>query len=381
MTEKVTVEITAPVAGIIISLEGRNVGDIINVGEILVKIDTSREKETESTSEEISIINQEEKDDSLFTASTPFKRVQLKKTTESVKNQRTLAAPSIRREARENSIDLHEIQGTGPGGRITREDFNSYSKSASSQISTPVKTSNTGGIERIPLRGLRRTISQAMRNSKDMAAHYTYFEEVDMSALDKLRLNSKQMAEKHDLKKLSYLPLVIKCLIPALKEFPYFNASLDDSKNEIILKKYYNIGIAVNTDQGLIVPVIRNADQKSIWEIAKEIQGLADKARNGKLALDDVSEGTFTITSVGNIGGVMATPIIRHPEVAILGLMRSKLRPVVVEENGNPEIAIRPIMYLSLSIDHRVVDGAVGAMFTNTLIRYMENPGLLLLNE
>ena len=147
------------------------------------------------------------------------------------------------------------------------------------------------------------------------------------------------------------------------------------------MKGDFNIGIAVNTEEGLVVPVIKQADQKTIWELAQEISNLAQKAREGKLELKDVTGGTFTVTSVGNLGGFAATPIIRWPEVAILGLMRSKLRPVVIEEHGTPEIIIRPVMMLSLTIDHRVIDGAVGAMFTNELVHYLENPAMLLLEE
>ncbi|MFX0182046.1 MAG: dihydrolipoamide acetyltransferase family protein [Candidatus Hodarchaeota archaeon] len=382
LTEKVTVEITSPVSGIIVSLEGRNEGDIITVGEILAKIDTEKSIEMSGDIQKAEVI--EVKDDSLFTAAAPFKHVQPKESESRKIDKRALAAPSIRREARERNIDLHKVQGSGPGGRITREDFNMFIKTGDVQPALPKQANSIikGEDSHIPLRGLRRNISKAMRKSKDTATHYTYFEEVDMSALEEIRqkVNSMEFAEKYGIK-LSYIPLVIKCLIPALREFPYLNSSLDDDKDEIILKGDINIGIAVNTDAGLVVPVIKNADQKTIWELAREIVVLADKARTGKLSLDEVTGGTFTITSVGNIGGFAATPIIRWPEVAILGLMRKKLRPVVIENYGKPEIAIRPVMMLSLTIDHRVVDGAVAAMFTNTLTKYMENPALLLFNE
>lgn len=382
LTEKVTVEITSPVAGIVVSLEGRNEGDIITVGEILAKIDTEKSPELREDVPKAEVMN--EKDDSLFTATIPFKRIQPKESESRINNERPLAAPSIRREARERGIDLHKVLGSGPGGRITRKDFNMFIKAGDVQpaLSTMKRSIIKGEDTHVPLRGLRRNISKAMRKSKETAAHYTYFEEVDMSALEELRqkVNSMDFVEKYGVK-LSYIPLVIKCLIPALREFPYLNSSLDDDKGEIVLKGDINIGIAVNTDAGLVVPVIKNADQKTIWELAREIVELADKARSGKLSLDEVTGGTFTITSVGNIGGFAATPIIRWPEVAIVGLMRNKLRPVVIENYGKPEIAIRPVMMLSLTIDHRVVDGAVAAMFTNTLTRYMENPALLLFNK
>jgi pyruvate dehydrogenase E2 component (dihydrolipoamide acetyltransferase) len=383
ITEKVTVEITAPVAGTILSLENRQEGDIVKVGEVLVKIDNADvpvPKKTEEPKKKPS--REEPKDDSLFTAAVPFKRTQPRTSQGQVVTERPLAAPSIRREARDKGIDLRFVQGSGSGGRITRSDFELYLNSSD----VPITASKEKKVfvpkedQRIPLRGLRRNIAKAMRKSKDTAAHYTYFEEVDMSVLEDLRQKAKPLAEKYGTR-LTYIPLIIKCLIPSLREFPHFNAQLDDETEEIVVRGNLNIGIAVNTDNGLIVPVIKNADQKTVWELAAEVKRLAEKARAGKLTLDEVTGGTFTITSTGNIGGVMATPIIRWPEVAILGIFRSKLRPVVVEKNGSPEIAIRPIMYIALTLDHRVVDGAVGAMFTNTLIKYMENPALLLLEE
>ncbi|MFX0208545.1 MAG: dihydrolipoamide acetyltransferase family protein [Candidatus Hodarchaeota archaeon] len=380
LTEKVTVEITSPVAGLIVSLEGRAEGDIIAVGEILVKIDTINGSDLKKEIPQIEVTN--EKDDSLFTAAEPFRQIQPKKTDTKTINERPLAAPSIRREARERKIDLRKVIGSGPAGRITRDDFNAFVKAGVNQTDVAItnRTAYKSEDIRVPLRGLRRNISKAMRKSKDTAAHYTYFEEVDMSGLEELRQKVKPLAEKYGVK-LTYIPLVIKCLIPALREFPYLNSSLEDEKGEIVLKGEINIGIAVNTDAGLVVPVIKNADQKTIWELAQEIVELADKARSGKLSLAEVTGGSFTITSVGNIGGFAATPIIRWPEVAILGLMKSKLRPVVIENYGKPEIAIRPTMMLSLTIDHRVVDGAMAAMFTNTLVQFLENPALLLFNE
>ncbi|MFW9914280.1 MAG: dihydrolipoamide acetyltransferase family protein [Candidatus Thorarchaeota archaeon] len=387
MTEKVNVEITAPVAGTIQSL-GKEAGGIINVGEVLVTIDTGDATATAKavgTSDQPSVREEvspaiEEKDDSLFTPSAPFKRIDPQRRQKPSKAQKPLAAPAVRRLAREQGINLAEVPGSGPAGRITRADIDGFLSRNPARIPVPAREFPSGGEERIPLRGIRRAISQAMRRSKDTAAHFTYFDEVDMSALNDLRHAAKPLAEKYGVK-LTYLPLIIKCLIPALKEFPYFNSSLDDDNGEIILKHYYNIGIAVDTEQGLVVPVVKNADQKSVWELAADIADLAQRAREGKLKLDDMREGTFTLTNVGPIGGMMATPIINWPEVAILGTTKIKLRPVVVEKDGKPEVGIRPMMYLSLSFDHRVVDGAVAARFVNTLIRYMENPTLLLLED
>ena len=374
-TEKVNTEITSPISGKIVSLE-KEEGDIVKVGEILVKFETEATvKKKKETIEQM----ENKKDDSLFTPSQEFKRILPKKTQITTTPTKVLASPAIRQKARELQIDLRQVEGTGPAGRITSKDFENYSvskKSPPKKISTSIV--HSGEEEIIPLRGTRRTISQYMRRSKDRAAHYTYFDEVDMTALDKLREAAKPIAEKKGIK-LTYLALIVKCLIPALKEFPIMNSSLDDEKEEIIIKHYYNIGVAIDTEEGLVVPVIKNADKKNVWELAQEIVELAEKARNGDLTLEEVSGGTFTITSVGNIGGMMATPIINWPEVGILGLTKAKLRPVVIEKDGKPEVGISKMMYLSLTLDHRIVDGAVGARFTSKLIQYLENPSLLIL--
>ena len=386
MTEKVNVEITAPVDGKIKSL-GKEEGEVIRVGEVLVSIDESGSKQSKSSTkkEEKQAAQAVEKDDSLFTASTPFEYVAPKKKAQAtIVNEKPLASPAVRRKARELGIDLRMVQGSGPAGRIRHEDLVSHSSSGSA-VAQPARTATSikpfipGGEERMPLRGLRRAISQTMRRSKDHAAHYTYTDEVDMSALDQLRKDTKTLAEQKGVK-LTYLPFVIKAVIGAIKKYPLLNSSLDEEKQEIVVKKYFNIGIAVATEEGLIVPVVKNADQKDIWQLAAEIQDLSNRARTGKLKLDDMQGGTFTITSIGNIGGQSATPVINYPEVAILGLMRSKLKPVVVENNGKNEVVIRPIMNVCLSLDHRVVDGAVGAYFTNEIIKYLQNPALVFID-
>ena len=398
MTEKVNVEITAPVNGTIKSL-GKKEGDVIKVGELLISIDESGSSAQVSTTKPVKTSDTkpakvssqklqqvEEKDDSLFVASTPFQYVQPKKNAEkTIVNEKPLASPAIRRKAREQGIDLKTVLGTGPAGRIRHEDLSKVSsgQTVSTQqphTATSIKPFIPGGEERVPLRGLRRAISQSMRRSKDHAAHYTYVEEVDMSALDQLRAHTKTLAEEKGVK-LTYLPFIIKALIGSLKKYPLLNSSLDEEKQEVVMKKYFNIGISVATGDGLIVPVIKNADQKDIWQLANDIQDLSTRARQGKLKLEDMQGGTFTITSIGNIGGLIATPVINYPEVAILGIMRSKLKPTVVENNGKNEIVIRPIMNVCLSLDHRVVDGAVGAYFTNELIKYLQNPALVFIDS
>jgi pyruvate dehydrogenase E2 component (dihydrolipoamide acetyltransferase) len=213
-----------------------------------------------------------------------------------------------------------------------------------------------------------------MVNSKHTAAHVTHVDEVDMTEVVQLREKAKQAAEKRGVK-LTYLPFIIKALIPALKQYPYLNASLDDEKGEIVLKRYYNIGIATNTEQGLVVPVLKDADHKSITQLAEDIARLSERARAGQLTLDEIQGSTFTITNVGGIGGVFATPIINYPEVAILGVHKITKRPVVKDN----QIVIRDMTYLSVSFDHRVLDGAMAAEFMNIIKQYLEDPKLLLL--
>ncbi|MBL4850216.1 MAG: 2-oxo acid dehydrogenase subunit E2 [Planctomycetes bacterium] len=223
--------------------------------------------------------------------------------------------------------------------------------------------------ERVPLRGIRRKIAEYLIHSKRTAAHYTYVEEVDVTDLVDLRRRMKPMAAAQGVK-LTYLAFITKAVAIALTRHKELNASLDDTTSELVYKRYYNIGIAADTEIGLMVPVVKAANRRSIIDIAAEIVRLAEGARTGSLAPADMTGGTFTITSAGHIGGLLATPILNHPEVGIMGVHKIKRRPVVVGD----EIVIRDIMYLSLSLDHRVVDGANAARFMNTIVRFLENP-------
>ncbi len=286
--------------------------------------------------------------------------------------EKVLASPATRRLAREKGIDIRAVRGTGPRGRVTKEDIEGGSQP--SAISHQPSAVLAGGPreERQPLKGLRRKISEKMVKSKYTAPHFTYVDEVDMTEIVYLR---KALSEKvgPDGPRISFLAFVVKALIPCLRAYPLVNSSLDDEKQEIVLKRFYNIGIATATPEGLTVPVVKDADQKDVVQISADIQRLSEAARARKLSLDDLKDGTFTITSTGNIGGILATPIINHPEVAILGVHKIAKRPVVREG----QIVIRDVAHLSISLDHRVVDGAVGAEFMNLLIRHLEHPGLL----
>ncbi len=229
--------------------------------------------------------------------------------------------------------------------------------------------------EVIPIRGIRRKIAEHLRLSKDRAVHTLHVDEIDMTEIVKLRERLKKIADEQNVK-LTYLPFIIKAVATALKKHPYFNAVVDDEKGEIILKKYYNIGVAVDTPDGLIVPVIKDVDKKSIIQIARELEDISNRAREGKLNLEELQDGTFSITNVGSIGGVFAFPVIDYPRVAILGTHKIKKVPVVNEKD---EIVIRYMMFVSLSFDHRVVDGAEAARFTRTLARILENPDIFIL--
>ena len=243
------------------------------------------------------------------------------------------------------------------------------------ELVAPAAHLSKGGLEeRIPVAGLRKRILEKMGASKRNAAHFTYVEEVDMSALVHLKAKSADAASKRGVK-LTYLPFIVKACVAALEKHPTLNATLDEAANEIIVKKYYNVGLAVATDEGLTVAVIHDADKKDLWAIAQEIERLAAAARERTIKLEELTGGTFTITSLGVAGGMFATPIINHPEVAIVGIHKIEKRPVVRDE----AVVVRDMMYLSCSFDHRVIDGHVGAAFVQTLKDFLEHPALLFL--
>jgi pyruvate dehydrogenase E2 component (dihydrolipoamide acetyltransferase)/2-oxoisovalerate dehydrogenase E2 component (dihydrolipoyl transacylase) len=290
------------------------------------------------------------------------------------------AAPSVRHLARQLGIDLVGVRGTGPEGRILLEDLTPHlAPAAEDSTKAPrrpeVKPDYGKPGTRIKLQGLRRRIAEHMALSKKTIADYSYVDECEVSELVRLRESLRDAYAQAGIK-LTYLPFFVKAVVAALKEIPIANASLDEEANEIILYDRYHIGIAVATPAGLIVPVIRDADQKDLGTLAREIDRLSAQARSGKSRLEDLRGGTFTVTSVGNIGGLFSTPVINHPEVGILGIGKIVRRPVFDEGDR-----VRPadIVYLSLTFDHRVIDGAVCAAFSNAVIRQLQNPAPLLL--
>jgi pyruvate dehydrogenase E2 component (dihydrolipoamide acetyltransferase) len=292
------------------------------------------------------------------------------------------AGPATRRLARELGVDLRRVQGSEPGGRVTAEDVQAYVREAMSGaaagpgVEAPALPdfSRWGQVERQPLRSVRRKTAEHVGLAWRLIPHVTQFDRADVTELEALRKRHTAEAEAMG-GKLTPTAFVIKAVVTALKAFPQFNASLDAQAEELVLKRYYHIGLAVDTERGLLVPVLRDADRKGVFELAKELVDLAERTRQGKVGLEDLQGGTFTITNLGTIGGTAFTPIVNHPEVAILGVARSREEAVV--RNGRVEP--RLIMPLCLSYDHRVVDGADGARFARRVAESLENPEKLLL--
>ena len=281
--------------------------------------------------------------------------------------EKPLATPATRKLARDLGIDLRRVPPTGTGGRVTKGDCESYAGART-------QPEESAREERRPFVGLRRKIAERMQHAKRTAAHFTFVEEVEVDALKSLIDRAKPLADRRGIK-LTYLPFIVKAVTLALAKHPILNSMLDESTNELVVRRYYHIGVATATDQGLVVPVVRDADRKSALAIAADIQRLSEGARAGKLGASELSGSTFTITSLGRLGGLLATPVLNHPEVGILGVHRVKEKPVV--RDGRIEIG--QVMLLSLSLDHRIVDGHVGAAFAYDVIAYLEQPELLLL--
>ncbi len=355
MTDKVNVEIPSPAVGTVLKILAKE-GEVVKVGAPIVII--GERGETVDEAEAPPVISE------IATPQSPVAAPTLPSP--------AVATPAVRRVAREIGVDISHVRGSGPGGRITEDDVRSFTGSTVVLAAEPPVEK----LERVPLRGIRRAIADKMLQSTRSAAHVTHVDEADMTAIIALREKMRDRAEQVGIK-LTFLPFVIKALVAALKEHPYLNSSIDDEKGEILVKKYYNIGIATSTPTGLMVPVVKDSDKKPLFEIAREIQELADKARRGALQLHEVHDGTFTITNIGPIGGVFATPIINYPEAAILGLNKIIKRSVVRENQA----VIRDMMYLSLSFDHRLVDGAEAAEFLNKVIERIDNPDLMDLGE
>jgi pyruvate dehydrogenase E2 component (dihydrolipoamide acetyltransferase) len=360
LTDKAEVEIPSPKTGTIRKILAKD-GEKVAVHSVLVEIEVQDKSQSQG---------QIQQGSAAHAAITTNKTTTVATTVKTSPQMQTLATPAVRKLAQDLKVDLASLSGTGPGGRITEQDV----RRASGNLTTaPTPTPTLGPEERMAFKGIRRRTAERMVQAVQTIPHVTHCDEADVTELMTLRESLKTEAEKKGVK-LTYLPFILKALIPSLKEFPHLNASLDETKGEIALKKYYNIGIAVSTEHGLYVPVLKNADKKDIWALAQEILSLAGKAKNNALSVEDSQSGTFTVTNIGPIGGISATPLIHPPQTGILAVMKIQERPVV----RDGKILARSIMNLALSFDHRVLDGAEAASFTNALIRRLESPRQLL---
>jgi len=384
LTDKANVEIPSPKAGRIARIHAQ-VGEKVKVGGLLVTIETGGGAPGATAPPAATPGRPSTPVLPATPATSPISAP-----AEPSPAARILASPYLRRLAAERGLDLSRVTGSGPGGRITEADLGVPVASAS-PLSSPSVAPPSGPAatlphaptpptapgsteadiaERIPIRGLRRVIAEHMAEASHRAAHYTYVEEVDVSELVQLRDRMAKHVEKQGAR-LSYLPFIVKAVIAGLRAHPRVNSTMDDAQNELVRYGTYNIGIATAAPDGLLVPVVHHAETKSVVAIAKEIQELSEKARAGKLTRAELSGGTFTITSLGALGGVLATPILNYPEVAILGVHRISRRPVY---RADGSIGPADLMNLSISLDHRVLDGIEGAQFLATVKAYLEDP-------
>ena len=361
-SDKASMEIPAEDAGVVKEVFV-NAGDEVKTGAPLISVELS----TGSTEKNIQELKEEEPKEEDIKTETEAKAPEVK--FENISSDKTFASPGVRRLARELDIDLTIVKATGPKGRITKEDLHGFIKQKMSQggsvgaLSLPkIDFSQWGNIDEQPLTKIQKITGDRLQQAWQTIPHVTQFDEADISVLNKKRIELKKEGEKKNIK-VTFLPFIIKAVIKSLKEFPRFNSSLDHLGENLVLKNYYNIGIAVDTPTGLVVPVIKNADNKSILGLSEELMDLSERARTGKLKPDEFKGGCFTISSLGGIGGTNFTPIINPPEVAIMGVSKSIWKPVYDHENK--EIVPTFMMPFSLSYDHRVIDGAVGAAFTS----------------
>jgi pyruvate dehydrogenase E2 component (dihydrolipoamide acetyltransferase) len=424
--DKAVVEIPSPVAG---KVEEVIVGEgtVATVGQILIRIDAPGYEDLKFKGDHEDEPKAEEKTEAQVQATaeagqpvekeaTPVAKEQApeKEAVDSSKaapkteaqpkaekdpNGRVIAMPSVRKFARDNEVEISQVNGSGKNGRIMKADIESFMDGgqasetttqeevvSNEETSSNEETANKAAKPAAPalegefpetrekMSGMRKAIAKAMVHSKHTAPHVTLMDEVDVTELVAHRKKFKELALEKNIK-LTYLPYVVKALVNTLREFPEFNRSLDDETGEIIQKHYFNIGIAADTEKGLVVPVIKHADRKSVFAISDEINTLGGKARDGKLSPSEMKGASCSITNIGSAGGQWFTPVINHPEVAILGIGRIAEKPVI--KNG--EIVAAPVLALSLSFDHRMIDGATAQHALNNIKRLLSNPELLLM--
>lgn len=404
--DKAVVEIPSPVAGTVEDVLVAE-GTVATVGQTLITFDApgyenlkfKGDHEDEAPKQEEKVETKHEAPAAVASAASTTNNAIAETQTAVDLNRRIIAMPSVRKYAREKSVDLLRVQGSGKNGRIIKEDIDSFLSGGTAQVvsqeesavqeqtttaaPTPVEEKKPVATPipqgqypetREKMSGIRKAIAKAMVNSKHTAPHVTLMDEVDVTKLVAHRKKFKEVAAAKGIK-LTFLPYVVKALTSALREYPALNTSLDDAAGEIVHKHYYNIGIAADTEKGLLVPVVKDADRKSVFNISNEINELAVKARDGKLAPDEMKGASCTISNIGSAGGQWFTPVINHPEVAILGIGRIAEKPIVRDS----EIIAAPVLALSLSFDHRMIDGATAQNALNHIKRLLNDPELLLM--
>ncbi|MCT2595519.1 dihydrolipoamide acetyltransferase family protein [Staphylococcus warneri] len=392
--DKSVVEIPSPVSGTVEEVLVDE-GTVAVVGDIIVKIDAPDAEEMQFKGNHSDDSSSEEpKEEAAKEESASSQESQPAASTQDaeVDENRTIKAmPSVRKYARDKGVNIKAVAGSGKNGRITKEDIDAHLNGGATQTasnesaaSTSEETTTTSATQSVPegdfpettekIPAMRKAIAKAMVNSKHTAPHVTLMDEIDVQQLWDHRKKFKEIAAEQGTK-LTFLPYVVKALVSALKKYPALNTSFNEEAGEIVHKHYWNIGIAADTDRGLLVPVVKHADRKSIFQISDEINELAVKARDGKLTSDEMKGATCTISNIGSAGGQWFTPVINHPEVAILGIGRIAQKPIV--KDG--EIVAAPVLALSLSFDHRQIDGATGQNAMNHIKRLLNNPELLLM--
>ncbi|MBI4043907.1 MAG: 2-oxo acid dehydrogenase subunit E2 [Candidatus Diapherotrites archaeon] len=408
-TDKAVVEIPSPRAGTVLKLYFKE-GQTVKVGEVMITIGEkgesvssvpAKEKPAQpsleskpNTSSVVGVLEEAaepvpvQKRSGVFPGAIPA--------SPKPGGLPVLAAPSTRRMAREFGVDISKVRGSGEQGRVLEEDVvrASHTQQAVKDLHAQVKAVSSEesfsriplskaayaegeALERVPVKGIRKATWKHMAEAFTHTVPVTHMDEADVTALWDVREKEKILTQEKGIK-LTFLPFIVKSVVAALKEHPYLNASLDEEASEIVLKKFYHIGMAVDAGEGLLVPVIRNADKKSILQIAREMNALAEKAKSRSLDLSELKGGTFTLTNVGSIGGQFATPVINFPEAAILATGRIYEKPVVEKGFLSHKVLVRKVLPLSLTFDHRILDGAEAARFTNDIIKRLEDPDLLL---
>ncbi|MBO9130327.1 dihydrolipoamide acetyltransferase family protein [Bacillus sp. 165] len=388
--DKAVVEIPSPVKGKVLDILVQE-GTVAVVGDVLVKFDAPGYENLKFKGQEEDAPQAETAQEEASVAEAAPAAVAVEE------SARVIAMPSVRNYARRQGVNIRQVPGTGKNGRVLKSDIDTFLKGGEAAVvkaeapaapvaqaaptaeAAPAPTAQPIPVGEYPetrekMSGIRKAIAKAMVNSKHTAPHVTLMDEVDVTDLVAHRKKFKEVAVQKGIK-LTYLPYVVKALTSALRQYPILNTSMDDASQEIVHKHYYNIGIAADTDKGLLVPVVKDTDRKSIFSISQEINELAAKAREGRLAPAEMKGASCTITNIGSAGGQWFTPVINHPEVAILGIGRIAEKPVV--KNG--EIVIAPVLALSLSFDHRIIDGATAQNALNQIKRLLNDPQLLVM--